>query len=85
MPHGASVAGMNDEGFWIDQSVLLGPRSDMEDILRAFEKVHENRGLLRDWAMREIAFMESYKYGINKSRLRNNHSRRRSTFCTTCC
>ena len=41
-----------EQGFWIDQSVLLGPRSDMDDILRAMEKVHDNRVALRDWAGR---------------------------------
>lgn len=38
-----------EQGLWIEQSILLGPRSDMDDIARAFEKVYGNQGLLRDW------------------------------------
>lgn len=34
------------EGFWIEQRVFLGPRRDMEDIVRAFEKVHDHRAAL---------------------------------------
>ncbi len=34
---------------WIEQSVLLGARSDMDDILVAFEKIHENRNALASW------------------------------------
>lgn len=39
-----------EQGLWIEQSVLLGPRSDMDDIARAFEKIHENREALAAWA-----------------------------------
>ncbi len=35
-----------EQGLWLDQTVLLGSRSDMDDIARAFEKVHEHRGKL---------------------------------------
>jgi dTDP-4-amino-4,6-dideoxygalactose transaminase len=31
---------------WIEQSMFLGPRSDMDDIARAFEKIFENRDAL---------------------------------------
>jgi len=36
------------EGAWIYQSVLLGTRQDMDDIVRAFEKVYELRSKLID-------------------------------------
>lgn len=33
---------------WLEQNLLLGSRADMDDIARAFEKIHENRaGLSR--------------------------------------
>jgi dTDP-4-amino-4,6-dideoxygalactose transaminase len=35
-----------EQSLWIEQSVLLGPRADMDDIARAFEKVYENRAVL---------------------------------------
>jgi dTDP-4-amino-4,6-dideoxygalactose transaminase len=41
-----------EQGFWIEQSVLLGPRTDMDDIVRAFEKVHEHRSALTEWFRR---------------------------------
>jgi dTDP-4-amino-4,6-dideoxygalactose transaminase len=34
------------ESLWLGQELLLGPRDDMDDIARAFEKVHEHRGSL---------------------------------------
>jgi len=39
-----------EQGFWIEHSVLLGPRADMDDIVRAFEKVHAHRAALADWS-----------------------------------
>ena len=33
--------------------MFLGPREDMDDISRAFEKVYENRAALADWSRRE--------------------------------
>lgn len=36
------------QGVWIEQSVLLGPRADMDDIVRAFVKVYEHRQALAD-------------------------------------
>jgi dTDP-4-amino-4,6-dideoxygalactose transaminase/ribosomal protein S18 acetylase RimI-like enzyme len=42
-----------EQGLWIEQSILLGPRADMDDIARAFEKVHEHRGALAGWSRRK--------------------------------
>ena len=36
----------SSEGAWLYQSVLLGPKSDMDDIAAAFEKIHEHRAEL---------------------------------------
>jgi perosamine synthetase len=35
-----------DECIWLEQNLLLGPREDMDDIARAFEKIHEHRAEL---------------------------------------
>jgi len=35
-----------EQGVWLEQHLLLGPREDMDDIVRAFEKVHEHRAAL---------------------------------------
>ena len=35
------------QGAWLEQSLLLGDQSDMDDIARAFEKVHANRHALK--------------------------------------
>jgi dTDP-4-amino-4,6-dideoxygalactose transaminase len=32
-----------EQGVWLEQSLFLGPREDMDDIARAFEKVYEHR------------------------------------------
>jgi dTDP-4-amino-4,6-dideoxygalactose transaminase len=37
---------------WLEQSLLLGPRADMDDISRAFEKIFENRETLNQWTKR---------------------------------
>jgi dTDP-4-amino-4,6-dideoxygalactose transaminase len=34
---------------WLEQSLFLGPRTDLDDIARAFEKVYEDRRELSDW------------------------------------
>jgi hypothetical protein len=34
------------ESIWLEQGLFLGPRSDMDDIGTAFEKIFENRTLL---------------------------------------
>jgi dTDP-4-amino-4,6-dideoxygalactose transaminase len=36
-----------EQAIWLEQSMLLGPRADMEDIAGAFEKIHENRAALK--------------------------------------
>jgi dTDP-4-amino-4,6-dideoxygalactose transaminase len=41
------------QSLWIEQRLLLGPRQDMDDIARGFEKIHDNRGALLDWAAKE--------------------------------
>ncbi len=37
------------QGAWMEQRLLLGSREDMDDIVRAFEKVHEGREALLSW------------------------------------
>lgn len=41
------------EAIWLEHAMLLGPRSDMDDVVRAFEKVHAAAGALRDWERRQ--------------------------------
>jgi dTDP-4-amino-4,6-dideoxygalactose transaminase len=41
-----------EQGIWLEHPLLLGPRADIEDIYRAFEKVHESRLALADWYRR---------------------------------
>lgn len=36
-----------EQTIWFEQSIFLGPRSDMDDIARAFEKICENRAALK--------------------------------------
>lgn len=38
-----------EQGLWIEQNILLGPRTDMDTIARAFEKVYEHRVALTSW------------------------------------
>jgi dTDP-4-amino-4,6-dideoxygalactose transaminase len=38
------------QGAWLEQRLLLGSREDMDDIVRAFEKVHEGRQAVGEWA-----------------------------------
>ncbi len=42
-----------EQALWLEQSMFLGPREDMDDIYRAFEKVHDHRAALADWSRRE--------------------------------
>ena len=35
-----------EQGAWLEQSLFLGSRKDMDDIVRAFAKVYEHRSLL---------------------------------------
>lgn len=39
-----------EQGLWLEQSLFLGLRSDIDDIARAFEKVFENRVKLNEWS-----------------------------------
>ena len=41
-----------EQGVWLEQAMFLGNRADMDDIARAFEKIHDNRSALSDWARR---------------------------------
>jgi dTDP-4-amino-4,6-dideoxygalactose transaminase len=41
-----------EQGLWLEQSIFLGPRADMDDIAHAFVKVYENRHALNDWSKR---------------------------------
>ena len=42
----------SEQALWLEQSFFLGPREDMDDIYRAFEKVYESRAALADWSRR---------------------------------
>jgi dTDP-4-amino-4,6-dideoxygalactose transaminase len=42
-----------EQGLWLAHALLLGNRADMNDIARAFEKLHDNRSALADWARRD--------------------------------
>ncbi len=42
-----------EQALWLEQSMFLGPREDMEDIYRAFEKIYDSRAALADWSRRE--------------------------------
>jgi dTDP-4-amino-4,6-dideoxygalactose transaminase len=44
-----------EQGLWLEQAMFLGPRSDMDDIARAFEKIYENRSSLTAWSRRRKA------------------------------
>jgi dTDP-4-amino-4,6-dideoxygalactose transaminase len=40
---------------WLEQSMFLGSRADMDNIARVFEKVFENREALKQWFKKETA------------------------------
>ncbi len=40
-----------EQALWLEHSHFLGPKSDIDDIARAFEKVHENRAALNAAAL----------------------------------
>jgi dTDP-4-amino-4,6-dideoxygalactose transaminase len=42
-----------EQALWLEQAMFLGPRDDMDDIYRAFEKVYAERAALADWSRRE--------------------------------
>jgi hypothetical protein len=39
-----------EQALWLEHAMLLGPRADMDDIYRAFEKIHADREALNAWA-----------------------------------
>jgi dTDP-4-amino-4,6-dideoxygalactose transaminase len=39
-----------EQAVWLEHALLLGPRDDLDDIVRAFDKVYEGRAALADWA-----------------------------------
>jgi hypothetical protein len=39
-----------EQAIWLGQSMFLGSRDDMDDIVRAFEKVHSSRHQLAAWS-----------------------------------
>ena len=45
----------SEQGAWLEQSLLLGNQSDMDDIARAFEKVHANRNALAQLELSALA------------------------------
>lgn len=45
-----------EQGLWIEQSVFLGSRGDMDEIAQAFEKVHDNRAALYEWHRKNKGF-----------------------------
>jgi dTDP-4-amino-4,6-dideoxygalactose transaminase len=39
-----------EQALWLEQAMFLGPRQDMDDICRAFEKIYDQRAALADWS-----------------------------------
>jgi len=39
---------------WLEQSLFLGSRADMDDLARAFGKVYENRDALNAWLQKQV-------------------------------
>jgi dTDP-4-amino-4,6-dideoxygalactose transaminase len=39
-----------EQALWLEQALLLGTRADLDDIARAFEKIHEHRVALAAWS-----------------------------------
>ena len=44
-----------EQAVWLEQAMFLGPREDIDDIARAFDKVYESRAALAAWSRREGA------------------------------
>src|ERR1041385_5179451 len=44
-----------EQCIWLEQAMFLGPRADMNDIARAFDKIYENREALSQWSRRAAA------------------------------
>jgi dTDP-4-amino-4,6-dideoxygalactose transaminase len=38
-----------EQCMWLEQGIFLSKRSDIDDVARAFEKIHEHRGALSVW------------------------------------
>ncbi len=38
-----------EQAIWLEQAMFLGPREDMDDIARAFEKIYDQRAALATW------------------------------------
>ena len=45
-----------EQGLWLEQSMFLGPREDMDDIAAAFGKIYENRDALREETQRRKGY-----------------------------
>jgi dTDP-4-amino-4,6-dideoxygalactose transaminase len=43
------------QGAWLEQSLFLGPPSDMDDIATAFAKIYEQRAALHSWSQTSLA------------------------------
>jgi dTDP-4-amino-4,6-dideoxygalactose transaminase len=43
-----------EQCIWLEQSMFLGTRADMDDIAVAFEKVFENRHALKQWVSKRL-------------------------------
>ena len=39
----------SEQCMWLEQGIFLGKRADIEDVARAFEKIHQHRDALSDW------------------------------------
>ena len=39
-----------EQALWLEQAIFLGPREDIDDIYRAFEKIHDQRAALSGWS-----------------------------------
>jgi dTDP-4-amino-4,6-dideoxygalactose transaminase len=42
----------DEQGAWLEQNLLLGEQADLDDIVRAFEKIYSQSDALRDWSER---------------------------------
>lgn len=44
-----------EQCLWLEHGIFLGARSDIDDVARAFEKIHENRDALTGWSRKQSA------------------------------
>jgi len=42
-----------EQCIWLEQSLFIGPRADMQDVADAFEKIYEGRQALMGWSLRD--------------------------------